>query len=129
LDGIASDGALLDRIWSDRGGEPPDRELPIYTVVAALYQLIVSPYRWEKTEHGLAKRSRLADEMTRALLNWRTISAGWHKAPGCRQRRTRARASKRVSPRVHNLLLVVPNKHAMVACGSCRRKSDFAPQP
>jgi cellulose synthase/poly-beta-1,6-N-acetylglucosamine synthase-like glycosyltransferase len=34
----------------------------------ALYQLIVSPYRWEKTEHGLAKRSRLADEMTRALV-------------------------------------------------------------
>jgi hypothetical protein len=25
----------------------------------ALYQLIVAPYRWEKTEHGLAKSSRL----------------------------------------------------------------------
>ena len=34
----------------------------------ALYQLIVSPYRWEKTEHGLAKSSRLADGMTQSLL-------------------------------------------------------------
>jgi hypothetical protein len=28
----------------------------------ALYQLIRDPYRWEKTEHGLAKTSRLAEE-------------------------------------------------------------------
>ncbi len=34
----------------------------------ALYQLAVAPYAWEKTEHGLAKNSRRADEMTRALL-------------------------------------------------------------
>jgi hypothetical protein len=34
----------------------------------ALYQLAVAPYAWEKTEHGLAKNSRLADDMTRALL-------------------------------------------------------------
>jgi cellulose synthase/poly-beta-1,6-N-acetylglucosamine synthase-like glycosyltransferase len=34
----------------------------------ALYQLIVKPYAWEKTEHGLAKNSRLADGMTRSLL-------------------------------------------------------------
>jgi hypothetical protein len=27
----------------------------------ALYQLARDPYRWEKTEHGLAKTSRLAD--------------------------------------------------------------------
>ncbi len=33
-----------------------------------LYQLVVSPYAWEKTEHGLAKSSRLAADMTRALL-------------------------------------------------------------
>jgi hypothetical protein len=34
----------------------------------ALYQLIVAPYAWEKTEHGLAKSSRLNAAMTRALL-------------------------------------------------------------
>jgi glycosyltransferase XagB len=34
----------------------------------ALYQLIVSPYTWEKTTHGLAKSSRRADQTTRALL-------------------------------------------------------------
>ena len=34
----------------------------------ALYQLAVAPYAWEKTEHGLAKNSRLADDMTRSLL-------------------------------------------------------------
>ncbi|MGA7974474.1 MAG: glycosyltransferase [Pseudolabrys sp.] len=32
----------------------------------ALYQLLVAPYHWEKTEHGLARHSRLNDEMTRA---------------------------------------------------------------
>ncbi len=34
----------------------------------ALYQLIVAPYAWEKTEHGLAKSSRLAAGMTRSLV-------------------------------------------------------------
>ena len=34
----------------------------------ALYQLVVAPYAWEKTEHGLAKNSRLAENLTRALL-------------------------------------------------------------
>ncbi|MEJ2434022.1 MAG: hypothetical protein P8Y53_12985, partial [Pseudolabrys sp.] len=34
----------------------------------ALYQLIVSPYAWEKTEHGLAKRSRRAEATTRSLV-------------------------------------------------------------
>jgi cellulose synthase/poly-beta-1,6-N-acetylglucosamine synthase-like glycosyltransferase len=32
------------------------------------YQLIVSPYVWEKTEHGLAKNSRLNADTTHALL-------------------------------------------------------------
>jgi cellulose synthase/poly-beta-1,6-N-acetylglucosamine synthase-like glycosyltransferase len=36
----------------------------------ALYQLIVSPYTWEKTTHGLAKSSRRADQTTRALLEF-----------------------------------------------------------
>ena len=34
----------------------------------ALYQLIVSPFAWEKTEHGLAKSSRLAERMSRSLI-------------------------------------------------------------
>jgi cellulose synthase/poly-beta-1,6-N-acetylglucosamine synthase-like glycosyltransferase len=34
----------------------------------AFYQLIVAPYAWEKTEHGLAKSSRLNAAMTRSLL-------------------------------------------------------------
>ncbi|MEJ2435369.1 MAG: hypothetical protein P8Y53_20285, partial [Pseudolabrys sp.] len=34
----------------------------------ALYQLIVSPHAWEKTEHGLAKHSRRAEAMTRSLV-------------------------------------------------------------
>ena len=34
----------------------------------AFYQVIFSPYAWEKTEHGLAKHSRLADGMTRSLI-------------------------------------------------------------
>jgi hypothetical protein len=28
----------------------------------ALYQLLTEPYRWEKTEHGLARSSRLAQQ-------------------------------------------------------------------
>jgi cellulose synthase/poly-beta-1,6-N-acetylglucosamine synthase-like glycosyltransferase len=34
----------------------------------ALYQLAVAPYAWEKTEHGLARTSRLATSLTRSLL-------------------------------------------------------------
>jgi cellulose synthase/poly-beta-1,6-N-acetylglucosamine synthase-like glycosyltransferase len=34
----------------------------------AVYQLAVAPYAWEKTEHGLAKTSRRADNLTRSLL-------------------------------------------------------------
>jgi cellulose synthase/poly-beta-1,6-N-acetylglucosamine synthase-like glycosyltransferase len=34
----------------------------------AFYQLVVAPYVWEKTEHGLAKNSRRAANMTRSLL-------------------------------------------------------------
>jgi hypothetical protein len=34
----------------------------------ALFQLIFAPYVWEKTEHGLAKSSRLAAGMTRSLI-------------------------------------------------------------
>jgi hypothetical protein len=34
----------------------------------ALYQVAVAPYAWEKTEHGLAKSSRRAANLTRSLL-------------------------------------------------------------
>ena len=34
----------------------------------ALCQFVIAPYAWEKTEHGLAKHSRLAGNMTRSLL-------------------------------------------------------------
>jgi cellulose synthase/poly-beta-1,6-N-acetylglucosamine synthase-like glycosyltransferase len=34
----------------------------------ALYQLVATPYVWEKTDHGLAKSSRLAERMTRSLV-------------------------------------------------------------
>ena len=34
----------------------------------ALYQFVVAPYAWEKTEHGLAKSSRLATRMACVLL-------------------------------------------------------------
>jgi hypothetical protein len=33
----------------------------------ALVQLVAAPYAWEKTEHGLAKSSRRAANMTRSL--------------------------------------------------------------
>lgn len=32
----------------------------------ALYQLLTEPYRWEKTEHGLARSSRLAQQSRRS---------------------------------------------------------------
>jgi hypothetical protein len=40
--------------------------VPIYWLLLslaawrALFQLLLNPYRWEKTEHGLARTSRLA---------------------------------------------------------------------
>ena len=34
----------------------------------ALYQLIVAPYAWEKTEHGLARNSRRATKLIQSLL-------------------------------------------------------------
>ena len=33
----------------------------------ALYQLVAAPYAWEKTEHGLAKSSQRARDVTRSL--------------------------------------------------------------
>ena len=34
----------------------------------ALFQFAIAPYAWEKTEHGLAKHSRIAANMTRSLV-------------------------------------------------------------
>jgi hypothetical protein len=34
----------------------------------ALHQLVVAPYAWEKTEHGLAKSSRRNANLTRSLI-------------------------------------------------------------
>ncbi len=42
----------------------------------ALFQLIVAPYTWEKTEHGLAKSSRLAAGMIRSLLELERYLSG-----------------------------------------------------
>ena len=41
----------------------------------ALYQLIVAPYAWEKTTHGLAQHSRLNDELTSLACRSRALSA------------------------------------------------------
>ncbi len=46
--------------------------LPVYWILLsfaawrALYQLAKDPYRWEKTEHGLARTSRLAEQHAEA---------------------------------------------------------------
>ena len=48
--------------------------MPVYWLLLsaaawrALCQLVADPYAWEKTEHGLAKTSRLAASTTRALI-------------------------------------------------------------
>jgi glycosyltransferase XagB len=71
----------------------------------ALYQLVVAPYRWEKTEHGLAKSSRLAANMTRSLVQLErylsmlkktgslpTLSGAATNSAAARRRRPRAAA-------------------------------------
>jgi cellulose synthase/poly-beta-1,6-N-acetylglucosamine synthase-like glycosyltransferase len=40
----------------------------------ALYQLLTEPYRWEKTDHGLARTSRIASRRTRPLHSKNTIA-------------------------------------------------------
>jgi cellulose synthase/poly-beta-1,6-N-acetylglucosamine synthase-like glycosyltransferase len=42
----------------------------------ALAQLVVSPYRWEKTEHGLARSSRRAQRLTHVLLQLERLLRG-----------------------------------------------------
>jgi cellulose synthase/poly-beta-1,6-N-acetylglucosamine synthase-like glycosyltransferase len=55
----------------------------------ALYQLVVAPYAWEKTEHGLAKTSRLAAKLTRSLLELERYFIT-HKASADRARSRRS---------------------------------------
>jgi hypothetical protein len=50
----------------------------------ALYQLIRDPYRWEKTEHGLAKTSRLAEEPGTATVRTRFRNSGANPPPSPR---------------------------------------------
>jgi cellulose synthase/poly-beta-1,6-N-acetylglucosamine synthase-like glycosyltransferase len=48
----------------------------------AFYQLVFAPYAWEKTEHGLAKSSRRAANLTRSLVQLeRHLSALQDKLP------------------------------------------------
>ena len=47
----------------------------------ALYQLARDPYRWEKTEHGLAKTSRLAEAAPSAKPNAAPAAAGSSQMP------------------------------------------------
>ncbi len=59
----------------------------------ALYQLVTAPYVWEKTEHGLAKSSRQAANLTRSLLALECyLSALKKSGDGARQRRSRTAA-------------------------------------
>lgn len=59
----------------------------------SVYQLVTAPYAWEKTEHGLAKSSRQAANLTRSLLALeRYLSALKKSGDGVRQRRSRTAA-------------------------------------
>ena len=46
----------------------------------ALVQLVVAPYRWEKTEHGLAQSSRVAERLTRSVLELEGLLRGLKQA-------------------------------------------------
>jgi hypothetical protein len=46
----------------------------------ALHQFLRDPYRWEKTEHGLARHSRLADA-ARELVGVKNVSAARPRPP------------------------------------------------
>ena len=69
----------------------------------ALYQLLVAPYAWEKTEHGLAKSSRLAVNMTRSLVELERYLSSLKRAgklPVLKGTATYTAANRRPRPRV-----------------------------
>jgi len=68
-----------------------------------LCQLVVSPYAWEKTEHGLAKSSRLAADMTHSLLELERHLTGLAQTgdlPALADRATDTSAAPQPLPRV-----------------------------
>lgn len=68
----------------------------------AFYQLIVAPYAWEKTEHGLAKTSRRNADTTRALLQLERHLTDLEKSgalPALSDRAKDASSNRRLRPR------------------------------
>ncbi len=69
----------------------------------AVYQLIVTPYAWEKTEHGLAKSSRRTTKLIRSLLELEQLFGKLKKAgklPTISSRATVVAAAPRPQPRI-----------------------------
>ena len=72
-------------------------------IVVIGYQLLVAPYAWEKTEHGLAKSSRLAVNMTRSLVELERYLSSLKRAsklPVLKGAATYTAANRRPRPRV-----------------------------
>jgi cellulose synthase/poly-beta-1,6-N-acetylglucosamine synthase-like glycosyltransferase len=68
----------------------------------ALIQLVISPYRWEKTEHGLAKSSRRAQRLTHVLLQLERLLRGLKESgnlPALPAEPTYTSAARRRNPR------------------------------
>jgi cellulose synthase/poly-beta-1,6-N-acetylglucosamine synthase-like glycosyltransferase len=65
----------------------------------ALFQLLVSPYVWEKTEHGLAKSSRRAANLTRSLLLLERQLSGFTQIDSDAARRATNTSATRPPPR------------------------------
>jgi hypothetical protein len=81
----------------------------------ALYQLVAAPYVWEKTEHGLARSSRLNANMTRALLELERHLTGAGAGRGRARRNSAA-----VFPR-RGLRLPGPRRGVTYICATRRR--------
>jgi cellulose synthase/poly-beta-1,6-N-acetylglucosamine synthase-like glycosyltransferase len=60
----------------------------------ALYQFLVAPYRWEKTEHGLAKSSRRADTTAQALVGLERLRAAPARRPAFHRFDSRGRLGR-----------------------------------
>jgi cellulose synthase/poly-beta-1,6-N-acetylglucosamine synthase-like glycosyltransferase len=67
----------------------------------ALFQLVVAPYRWEKTEHGLAMNSRRAERRTRSLLQLEQLLRDLQQSgelPALSEGPTYTSAARRLTP-------------------------------